>query len=98
MIVAGALSAFDSLSEEVFGSRVHKTQLAEGQVLYFVHGTHILSLAIFDDEPSPRQIEQLKTMLRQFEHANQGHLERQQYDPEYLHQVEIPFKFTRPLG
>jgi hypothetical protein len=98
VIVAGALSAFDSLSEEVFGSRVHKTQLAEGQVLYFVHGDHVLSLAIFDDEPSPRQIEQLKTMLRQFEQANHGYLERQQYEPEYLHQVEIPFKFTRPLG
>lgn len=93
-IVAGILSAFDSLSEEVFGSRVHKTQLDEGQVLYFVHGSHVLILAIFDDEPSPRQIEQLKVMLRQFEGANQGYLQREQYDPQYLHQAEIPFKFT----
>lgn len=95
-IVAGMLSAFDSMSEEVFGSRVHKTQLAEGQVLYFVHGLHVLVLAIFDDEPSPRQIEQLKTMLRQFEQANLGHLQREQYDPEFLHQVTIPFKFAKP--
>lgn len=93
-IVAGILSAFDSLSEEVFGSRVHKTQLAEGQVLYFSHGAHVLILAIFDDEPSPRQIEQLRTMLRQFEQANQGALRREQYDPEYLHQAAIPFKFS----
>ena len=95
-IVAGILSAFDSLSEEVFGSRVHKTQLAEGQVLYFAHGLHVLILAIFDDEPSPRQVEHLKAMLRQFEQANLGHLQREQYDPEYLHQIEIPFKFVKP--
>ena len=95
-IVAGILSAFDSLSEEVFGSRVHKTQLAEGQVLYFAHGLYVLILAVFDDEPSPRQIEQLKTMLRQFEQANQGSLQREQYDPAYLHQVEIAFKFAKP--
>jgi len=95
-IVAGILSAFDSLSEEVFGSRVHKTQLAEGQVLYFAHGQHVLILAIFDDEPSPRQIEHLKLMLRQFEQANQGALRREQYDPAYLHEVTVPFKFADP--
>lgn len=97
-IVAGILSAFDSLSEEVFGSRVHKTQLAEGQVLYFTHGVHVLVLAIFDDEPSPRQIEQLRTMLRQFEQANQGVLRREQYDPEFMHQIAIPFKFSGPAA
>jgi hypothetical protein len=93
-IVSGILSAFDSLSEEVFGSRVHKTHLSEGQVLYFAHGVHVLILAVFDDEPSPRQIELLKAMLRQFEQANQGSLLREQYDPQYLHQPAIPFKFT----
>lgn len=93
-IVAGILSAFDSLSEEVFGSRVNKTQLAEGQVLFFAHGQFVLILSIFDDDPSPRQVEQLKTMLRQFEQANQGALRREQYDPAYLHEVMIPFKFT----
>ncbi len=95
-IVAGILSAFDSLSEEVFGSRVNKTQLAEGQVLFFAHGQFVLILAIFDDDPSPRQVEQLKTMLRQFEQANQGALRREQYDPAYLHEVMIPFKFNEP--
>ncbi|CAN5226599.1 hypothetical protein BH23CHL1_BH23CHL1_04200 [soil metagenome] len=92
-IVAGILSAFDSLSEEVFGSRVNKTQLAEGQVLFFAHGQFVLILSIFDDDPSPRQVEQLKTMLRQFEQANQGAMRREQYDPAYLHEVMIPFKF-----
>jgi hypothetical protein len=93
-LVAGILSAFDSISEEVFGSRVHKTELAEGQVLYFAHGEHVVVLAIFTEEPSPRQIEQLRTMSQQFELANAGPLARQQYDPNYLHEVQIPFRFS----
>lgn len=92
-LVAGILSAFDSISEEVFGSRVHKTELAEGQVLHFAHGQHVVILAIFAEEPSPRQIEQLRTMLRQFEAANRGPLSRQQYDPHYLIEVHPPFTF-----
>ena len=96
-IVAGILSAFDSLSEEVFGSRVNKTMLAGGQVLFFAHGQHVLVMAIFNDEPAPRQVEELRTMLLQFEQANSGPLARKQYDPAYLHQVEIPFKFIERL-
>ena len=92
-IVAGMLSAFDSLSEEVFGSRVSKTALAEGQVLYFAHGDYVLIMASFTDEPSPRQIEDLRKMLKQFESANEGPISRLQYDPRYLHEVPIPFKF-----
>lgn len=93
-IVAGMLSAFDSLSEEVFGSRVHKTALAEGQVLYFAHGDYVLIMAAFIDEPSPRQIEDLRSMLKNFEAANLGPIARKQYDPRYLHEVPIPFRFA----
>jgi hypothetical protein len=92
-LVGGILSAFDSISEEVFGSRVHKTELAEGQVLHFAHGQHVILLAIFVDEPSPRQIEQLRLMLQQFELANAGPLARQAHDPDFLHEVQIPFRF-----
>jgi hypothetical protein len=92
-IVAGMLSAFDGISEEVFGSRVHKTELAEGQVLHFAHGQHVIVLAIFVEEPSPRQIEQLRTMLQQFEAANAGPLARGAFDPNYLHEIISPFKF-----
>jgi hypothetical protein len=92
-LVAGILSAFDSISEEVFGSRVHKTELAEGQVMHFAHGQFVVILAVFADEPSPRQIEDLRTMLRQFEAANKGPLARQQYDPQYLIAVHPPFEF-----
>lgn len=97
-VVTGMLSAFDSLSEEVFGSRVHKTALSEGKVLFFAHGEHVLIMATFDDEPAPRQIEQLRTMLRQFEQANQGPLARGMYDTTYLHEVPIPFRFTERLA
>jgi hypothetical protein len=96
-IVAGMLSAFDSLSEEVFGSRVSKTSLAEGQVLYFAHGDYVLIMAGFIDEPSPRQIEELRTMLKQFESANEGPISRKQYDPRYLHEVPIPFRFIERM-
>jgi hypothetical protein len=92
-LVAGILSAFDSISEEVFGSRVHKTELAEGQVLHFAHGQYVIILAVFTEEPSPRQVQQLRQMLQHFEAANDGPLKRQDYDPERLHEVPIPFEF-----
>ncbi|MEX2314371.1 MAG: hypothetical protein WD628_01545 [Thermomicrobiales bacterium] len=101
-LAAGILSAFDSISEEVFGSRVHKTELAEGHVLHFAHGEHVVILAVFVDEPSPRQIEQLRSMLTTFEAANNGPLARQQYDTQYLHEIHPPFTFqereTRDVG
>ncbi len=93
-LVAGILSAFDSISAEMFGSRVHKTELAHGQVLHFAHGEHVVILAVFIDEPSPRQIEQLRNMLSTFESANAGPLIREQFDPTYLHEVHPPFSFT----
>ena len=92
-IVAGMLSAFDGISEEVFGSRVHKTELAEGQVVHFAHGHYVIVLAIFVEEPPPRQIEQLRTMLQQFEAANAGPLSRGAFDPNYLHEIISPFTF-----
>ena len=97
-IVAGMLSAFDSLSEEVFGSRVSKTALAEGQVLYFAHGDYVLVMANFIDEPAPRQIEELREMLSHFESANNGPLARKQYDPKFLHEVVVPFRFADHLS
>jgi hypothetical protein len=92
-IVAGMLSAFDGISEEVFGSRVHKTELAQGQVLHFAHGQHVIVLAIFVEEPSPSQIQLLRTMLQQFEAANAGPLARGAFDPTYLHEIISPFEF-----
>jgi hypothetical protein len=97
-LVAGMLSAFDSLTEEVFGSRVHKTELDEGQVMHFVHGQHVIVVAVFEEEPSPKQIEELRTMLQYFEQANAGPLSRQQFDTRYLHEVQIPFRFRDRLS
>lgn len=97
-LVAGMLSAFDSLTEEMFGSRVHKTELDKGQVMHFVHGQHVIVVAVFAEEPSPKQIEELRTMLQYFEQANAGPLSRQQFDPRYLHEVQIPFRFRDRLS
>lgn len=96
-IVAGMLSAFDGISEEVFGSRVHKTELAEGQVLHFAHGQYIIVLAIFVEEPSPRQVEQLRSLLQQFEAANVGPLSRGAFDPDFLHEITSPFTFRERI-
>ena len=69
-LVTGILSAFNSLSEEVFGAQVHKTQLAEGQVLSFVHARHTVTMAVFDEEPSPVQLRLLRDLVDDFEARN----------------------------
>jgi hypothetical protein len=62
-------------------------------VLHFAHGQYVIVLAIFVEEPSPRQVEQLRTMLQQFEAANAGPLARNAFDPDYLHEIISPFTF-----
>lgn len=83
-LIAGMLSAFNSLSEEVFGSRVHKTQLAEGQVLSFVHGQWSILMALFDADPSPAQITHLQGVLTTFERDNAAELQRDPVQPSRL--------------
>lgn len=75
-LIAGMLSAFDSLSREVFGSPINKTQLAEGQVLYFFHGQYCVLMALFDSEPSPSQLSRLQAYLTTFEERNADELQR----------------------
>jgi len=93
-LVTGILSAFNSLSEEVFGAQVHKTQLAEGQVLYFVHARLTVTMAVFDEDPSPAQLRTLRDLVDEFERANAQELARNSPDPNRLHEVEIPFAFV----
>jgi hypothetical protein len=83
-LIAGMLSAFNSLSEEVFGSPVHKTQLAEGQVLSFVHGQWSILMALFDADPSPAQITHLQAVLTAFERDNAAELQRDPVQPSRL--------------
>jgi hypothetical protein len=93
-LVTGILSAFNSLSEEVFGAEVHKTQLAEGQVLYFVHARWTVTMAVFDEDPSPAQLRTLRDMVDDFEQANSQELARSSPDPGRMQEIEVPFSFA----
>ena len=93
-LVTGILSAFNSLSEEVFGAQVHKTQLAEGQVLYFVHAPLTVTMAVFDEDPSPVQLRLLRDLVGEFERLNAKELGRSSPNPAHLRQVRIPFAFV----
>jgi hypothetical protein len=93
-LVTGILSAFNSLSEEVFGAQVHKTQLVEGQVLYFVHARLTITLAVFEEDPSPAQLRTLRDLVADFERANATELARNSPDPNRLREVAIPFAFV----
>lgn len=93
-LVTGVLTAFDSVSEEVFGTQIHKTQLAEGQVLSFVHARYTVTIAVFTDEPAPAQLGLLQGLVEEFEQVNAGELRRSAPDPARLREVRLPFTFT----
>jgi alkylhydroperoxidase/carboxymuconolactone decarboxylase family protein YurZ len=97
-LVTGILSAFNSLSEEVFGAQVHKTQLAEGQVLSFVHARWTVTMAVFDEEPSPTQLRLLRDLVSEFERVNSRELSRPAPNPAHLQEVDIPFSFVQATG
>jgi hypothetical protein len=97
-LVTGILSAFNSLSEEVFGAQVHKTQLAEGQVLSFVHARWTVTMAVFDEEPSPTQLRLLRDLVSEFERVNSRELSRPSPNPARLQEVDLPFNFVEAAG
>ncbi len=93
-LITGMVSAFESLSEEMFGSQVHKTQLAEGQVVHFIRGRLTVAYAIFEDEPSVEQIFRLREFHESFEVINESELRRLPVDPSRLADVPTPFEFV----
>ncbi|MDI3341558.1 MAG: hypothetical protein QJR03_13625 [Sphaerobacter sp.] len=95
-LVTGMVSAIDSLSEEMFGSRVLKTQLAEGQVVHFARGRYTVAFALFEDEPAPVQIGHLRDFLHAFEQANAAALTASPVDTSRLTPVPVPFAFLQP--
>jgi hypothetical protein len=95
-LVAGMLSALNSLSQEVFGSPLHKTQLAEGQVLYFLHGRWCVLMGLFDAEPSPAQIGRFQERLATFEQLNSTELQRNPVSPARLRPIDFDFEFVQP--
>ena len=74
----------------------HKTQLAEGQVLSFVHARYTVTMAVFDEEPSPVQLRLLRDLVDDFEQRNERELARSAPNPARLREVEIPFTFAAP--
>jgi hypothetical protein len=93
-IITGMVSAFESLTAEMFGSQVHKTQLADGQVVYFARGQASVTFAIFEDDPAPQQISKLREFVDEFERANTLVLESLPIDSARLQPVEMPFSFA----
>ncbi|HEX5506224.1 MAG TPA: hypothetical protein VFW96_26635 [Thermomicrobiales bacterium] len=93
-LVTGILSAFNSISEEVFGAEVHKTELAEGQVLTFVHARWTVTMAVFEEDPSPMQLRLLRDMVDEFERVNALELGRAAPNPARLREVHVPFSFA----
>ena len=97
-IITGMVTAFESLSEEMFGSQVHKTQLAQGQVVHFVRGKFTVAYAVFEDEPAPEQIFRLREFHESFEMINEDGLRRLPVDPSSLADAATPFDFVPREG
>lgn len=93
-IITGMVTAFESLSAEMFGSHVHKTQLADGQVVHFARGRSTVAYAVFEDEPAPGQIARLRDFLDAFESLNATELRRLPVDTAHLRDVPLGFEFA----
>jgi hypothetical protein len=93
-MITGMVSAFESLSEEMFGSAVHKTQLADGQVIHFVRGQATIAYAIFEDEPAVEQILRLREYHQNFETLNAEVLRTLPIDAAHLRDLASPFDFV----
>ncbi|HEX3724202.1 MAG TPA: hypothetical protein VHV31_15550 [Nitrolancea sp.] len=93
-MITGMISVFESLSEEMFGSAVHKTQLADGQVIHFVRGRMTIAYAIFEDEPAAEQIFRLREFHENFESLNEDSLRVLPIDPSRLRDLASPFDFV----
>lgn len=93
-VITGMVTAFESLSEEMFGSHVHKTQLADGQVVHFVRGQYTIAYANFEDEPAAEQIFRLREFHESFEAVNDAGLRDLPTDPARLTDVPTPFEFV----
>lgn len=93
-MITGMVSVFESLSEEMFGSAVHKTQLADGQVIHFVRGQSTVAYAIFEDEPAVEQILRLREYHQNFEMLNAEVLRILPIDVAHLRDLASPFDFV----
>ncbi|MGN6564464.1 MAG: hypothetical protein ACTHMU_17540, partial [Thermomicrobiales bacterium] len=69
-----------------------------GQVLSFVHARWTVTMAVFDEEPSPTQLRLLRDLVSEFERVNSRELSRPSPNPARLQEVDIPFNFVEVAG
>ncbi len=70
------LSAFRTAASEMFGAGLKSTEIEGGRWLVFVPGRFTTSIVLFSLEPSPRQLDLVQDLHRDFENANHQALER----------------------
>jgi hypothetical protein len=83
-LVVPMLSSYHSATKEIFGAGMRLTEIQGGQRLCFLQGKVTTLLAIFSNEPIPRQLEYLDKLHRHFEGANQPILAARPIDVDKL--------------
>jgi hypothetical protein len=83
-LVVPMLSSYLSATREIFGAGMRLSEIEGGQRLCFVQGEYTTLMAIFSNEPIPRQLEYLDKLHRHFEGANRPVLSSRQIDVEKL--------------
>jgi hypothetical protein len=68
------ISSYQSAAAEIFGGGIRSTQIDDGQWLCFVPGGFTTTLALFNHEPSSRQLKALEDLQALFENANSSQL------------------------
>ncbi|HEY3343442.1 MAG TPA: hypothetical protein VGJ97_00850 [Anaerolineaceae bacterium] len=68
------LSSYQSATAEIFGGGIRSTQIEGGQWLCFVPGRLTTTLALFNHEPSSRQLKALDDLHVLFEKSNRSQL------------------------
>ncbi len=73
-LVIPMLSSYRSATNEIFGSSLRLTQHEDGQWLCFVSGRYTTMMAVFTNEPIPKQLQYLYGLHQHFERANEPYL------------------------
>jgi len=73
-LVIPMLSSYRSVTKEIFGAGMRSTETENGQWLCFVPGKFSTLLAVFQNEPIPKQLEYLDKLHQHFEGANKKFL------------------------
>jgi hypothetical protein len=78
------LSAYRSAAREIFGAGLRSTQIEGGKWLSFIPGKVTTTLALFNTEPSAKQLKVLDELQKLFENANANQLASPLVDADRL--------------